>query len=57
VGSGRFTTVAFGGGLDFKMTKRISVRAVDVEYQWWPDFLGSHISPYGASAGVSYRIF
>jgi len=56
-GYGRFTTVAFGGGVDLRVTKRISVRAFDAEYQRWPTFLGSSLSPYGASVGVSYRIF
>lgn len=55
--SGRFTTIAIGGGVDLKVTRRWSVRALDVEYQKWPDFLGSSLSPYGASAGIGYRIF
>lgn len=55
-GSGRFTTVAFGGGVDIRMTRRWSVRG-DGEYQWWPDFLGGSLYPYGASVGVSYKIF
>ena len=56
-GSGRFTTLAFGGGVDLHLTRRWSVRAVDVEYQYWPSFLDGSLSPYGISAGVSYRIF
>jgi len=55
---GRFTDIAFGGGLDVKLTRRISVRAIDFEYQDWPDWVNSHgLSPYGASVGVGYRIF
>ncbi len=54
---GTFTATAFGGGMDIKLTKRISIRAFDGEYQWWPAWGNSTISPYGASAGVSYRIF
>jgi opacity protein-like surface antigen len=57
IGSGRFTTLAFGGGVDVNLTHRWSVRAVDVEYQYWPSFLGGTLSPYGASAGISYRVF
>jgi hypothetical protein len=57
IGTGRFTTVAFGGGVDLRLTRKISVRAIDAEYQWWPDFLGTRLNPYGLSAGVSYRIF
>jgi hypothetical protein len=57
LGSGRFTTLAFGGGVDIHVTRRWSVRAIDVEYQYWPTFLDGSLSPYGASAGISYRIF
>ncbi len=57
IGTGRFTTLAFGGGVDIKVTRRWSVRAIDAEYQYWPSFLGGSLSPYGVSAGVSYRIF
>jgi len=52
---GRFTDIAYGGGVDFKLTKRISARG-DFEYQQWPNWLNSTLLPYGASAGVSYRI-
>jgi hypothetical protein len=57
IGTGRFTTLAFGGGIDIKMTRRLSVRAFDAEYQYWPSFLGGTLTPYGASAGISYRVF
>ena len=54
---GRFTDFAFGGGIDYKLTKRISIRALDVEYHYWPTWGNSTLSPYGASAGIGYRIF
>lgn len=54
---GRFTTLAFGGGLDIKVTRRWSVRAIDFEYQKYPYFGTTSIAPYGASVGVGYRIF
>jgi opacity protein-like surface antigen len=57
IGSGRFTTLAFGGGIDIHVTHRWSVRAIDAEYQYWPSFLDGSLSPYGVSAGVSYRVF
>jgi hypothetical protein len=56
-GSGRFTTVALGGGVDLKITRHWSVRAIDAEYQKWPEFGNSTLSPYGASVGIGYRIF
>jgi hypothetical protein len=54
---GKFTDLAFGGGVDVKLTKRVSLRAVDFEYQYWPQWGNSTISPYGASMGISYKIF
>jgi hypothetical protein len=60
-GWGRYTQLAYGGGLDIKMSKRINVRLPDVEYQQWLNWTeGSgktyNLFPYGVSVGVSYRI-
>lgn len=55
--TGRFTTVAAGGGIDIHLSHRWTVRAADFEYQEWPTFLKSSLSPYGVSSGISYRIF
>jgi hypothetical protein len=55
--SGRFTTLAFGGGVDIKVTRRWSIRPVDFEYQVWPYFGDQTLSPYGVTAGIGYRIF
>ena len=55
--NGRFTTYALGGGVDIKLTRRWSVRAIDVEYQKYPFFGSSTLSPYGGSVGIGYRIF
>ena len=63
VGWGRYTALAYGGGLDVKLTKRINVRVPDFEYQQWPRWLETNgaptasLWPYGFSAGVSYRVF
>jgi hypothetical protein len=54
---GRFYNIAFGGGADIKLTKRISWRAIDAEYQVWPDWVQGSLKPYGLSTGVSYRVF
>jgi hypothetical protein len=54
---GRFTTIAFGGGADIKLTRRISIRAIDGEYQYWPTWGNTSLAPYGVSMGVGYRIF
>lgn len=55
---GRFSDIAVGGGVDLKLNKRISIRAADFEYQFWPNWINSStLKPYGVSAGIGYRIF
>jgi hypothetical protein len=58
-GNGRFGAVAIGGGLDFRLGRRIGVRIIDAEFQRqkWPASLGPHGMPYGVSVGIGYRIF
>ena len=55
--SGSFGTLAFGGGIDYRLTRRLSARA-DFEYQDWPKFIPNQsLHPWGVSVGVGYRIF
>jgi hypothetical protein len=60
---GHYTDIAYGGGVDIKLTKKITLRAIDFEYQqwpWWPNIPGNPnvtLSPYGGSVGVSYKVF
>ena len=57
-GYGSFTALAFGGGADYRLSRKVTLRAVDFEFQDWPKFLpGFSIHPYGASVGMSYRVF
>jgi opacity protein-like surface antigen len=53
---GGFLTYAPGAGLDVALSDRLSVRAVDVEYQSWPQFTYGELHPYGVSAGISLRL-
>ena len=55
--TGRFTTLAFGGGMDIKVTRRWSLRAIDFEYQKYPYFGNNTLTPYGASVGIGYKVF
>jgi opacity protein-like surface antigen len=65
--SGRFTALAFGGTVDYRLNRRWSIRAVDFEYQYWPKFIpqnpsvanspSTSLEPYGISVGVGYKIF
>jgi len=59
MGGGSFLTghsfvLAYGGGLDYRLTRRFMVRG-DFEYQQWQ--VTPTLWPYGVSAGISYRVF
>ena len=53
---GSFLTYAPGAGLDIALNEWVTVRAVDVEYQHWPQFTYGPLNPYGISAGISVRL-
>ena len=53
---GSFLTYAPGAGLDVALNSYVTVRAVDFEYQHWPQFTYGPLSPYGVSAGISVRV-
>ena len=60
---GHYADIAYGGGVDIKLTKRITLRAIDFEYQQWlgwpniPGYPNNTLSPYGGNVGVSYKVF
>ena len=61
LGYGKFLTnpaltVAYGGGVDLRLTKKISIRAGDFEYQQWR-VTPTTLWPYGVSVGIGYKIF
>lgn len=53
--NGRATTIAYGGGVEYRLTRKITIRPFDFEEQYWNTEPTLH--PYGASAGISYRVF
>lgn len=53
--TGRTTAWAYGGGTDFQLSRKISLRCIDFEYQDW--VVQPTLHPWGLSAGLSYRIF
>jgi hypothetical protein len=60
MGSGSFLNghsfvIAYGGGLDYRLSKRFSIRCADFEYQQWQ--VTPTLWPYGGSVGISYKIF
>ncbi len=57
-GYGTFTALAFGGGVDYRLSRKLTFRPVDFEYQDWPNFLPTtSMRPYGVSVGMAYRVF
>jgi opacity protein-like surface antigen len=53
---GTFFTFAPGGGVDYMLSDRWTVRVVDLEYQIVPQFIGSDVRNLGISMGLSFRI-
>ncbi len=56
----RCSDIAYGGGVDIRWTKRLSLRAVDFEYQQWPSWYAAQnaqMHPYGVSVGIGYKVF
>jgi hypothetical protein len=55
--TGKYLIVTAGGGLDYHVTNRIYLRAVDVEYQSWPQFTYGTMSTFSVSTGLRVRVF
>ena len=51
-----YNIYSFGGGLEYKLTRRINIRAIDFDYQQWPNFEPHTLSPIAITAGASYII-
>jgi len=57
LGSDDDLVYAPGGGVDFRLNRRVSLRAADFEYQIWPQFHYGQMSSALISAGIRVRIF
>lgn len=53
--SGNTFVMAYGGGVDYRLTRRFTLRCFDLEYQRWS--VTPTLHPYGGSVGLSYRVF
>jgi hypothetical protein len=49
--------IAPGGGVDYRINRRVRIRLADFEYQFWPQFHYGALSSYGVSSGIRIRIF
>jgi len=53
--TGRASMYAMGGGVDYRLNKRFTLRAFDFEFQQWR--VTPTLRPYEGSVGLSYKIF
>jgi hypothetical protein len=53
--NGRAGTLVFGGGVDYQLNRKFTIRAGDFEYQRWS--VTPTLHPYGGSVGISYKVF
>jgi hypothetical protein len=53
--AGNHLVVAPSGGLDYRLNRRLFVRAFDYEYQFW-SFGVNGLTPHVLSFGMSYRL-
>ncbi len=54
--SSSYNIYVYGGGIEYKLFRKINLRAVDFEMQSWPDFLPRSLSPLAITVGASYII-
>jgi hypothetical protein len=53
---GTYFVLAPGGGVDYMVNDRLTLRVIDFEFQDWPQFTYGTLHPYGLSAGFSIRL-
>jgi hypothetical protein len=51
---GFYFAYSLGGGVDYRLTDRIVIRAIDVEYQKWPNY-GNGLTPLVYTFGAAYH--
>jgi hypothetical protein len=54
---GRYAVYTMGGGIDYLWKHRITIRAADLEYQYWPQFTFGTANTMGISIGARVRVF
>jgi hypothetical protein len=54
---GTYPIIAPGGGVDYRISKRVKLRLVDCEYQYWPGFTYGGMTSVGLSSGIRFKIF
>jgi hypothetical protein len=55
--NGSYFVMAPGAGVEYMLGDKVRIRLLDVEYQVWPQFTFGTLKPYGATAGISFKVF
>jgi hypothetical protein len=53
--SKNYSQFALGGGLEYRATEHITIRAIDAEFQTWTTFSPNNLSPIVYTVGAAYR--
>ena len=54
---GSYFVIAPGGGVDYFLKPRVSIRVADFEYQYWPQFTFGAMTSVGITSGIRFRVF
>jgi len=54
---GSYLVVAPGAGLDYRLTRSLHLRPVDIEYAYWPQFTFGALSTLNVTSGIRIRLF
>jgi opacity protein-like surface antigen len=58
LGHSTYTALAYGAGIDLRLSQHLRLRAADFEYQQWLGFQGSTtLNPWGLTTGLSWKFY
>ena len=49
-----FTALSFGAGMEYRASRHINIRAIDIELQKWPNYDPHTLSPFVVTFGAAY---
>ena len=55
--TGSYMVITGGGGVDYRLNRRIYFRAADFEFQDWPQFTYGAMTTTSVSTGIRVRVF
>ena len=49
-----FTAISFGAGMEYRASRHVNIRAIDIEAQKWPNYDPHTLSPFVITFGAAY---